>query len=201
MRIDTERYLEEVARRLQQDGYSCCPDVDLEEWQPLLQDTRVRLQIAGLVGRSEDPEPFSLDLVARKTESYALNKVEVAFFFSRIAALTPDGLTTFLAYGVAMAQAARPAPGKAMGVFCVALADDPDDLAVEEAEWGDLAASADAGAIPIPVILDVRYGQLHFLQQVPMLNNSLAVHQLRDLIHKYLLPGAGAVQEVGQGRP
>jgi hypothetical protein len=148
------------------------------------------LRALGLANRAEDLGQFALDLVARKVESYALNKVEEVFFFSRYSSLTVDGLIAFLTVGVALAQAARLLPGKPMGVFCVALVDDPDDLAIEEAEWGSVTASARTDAMPVPVILDLRYGQIHFLQQVPIFSSSYLINLLRDLIHKYLLPGA-----------
>jgi hypothetical protein len=189
MRVDVERYLEDVGQRLHQDGFSCSRDVNLEEWQPVLQSALARLRMAGLVGRSADPGEWRLDLLARRTESYALSRLEEVFFLSLFASLDLDGLMGFLAGGVAIAQATRMTPGKPMGVFCVALVDDPDDLAVEEAEWGNHTADATSQAMPVPVVLDVRHGQLHFFQQMPVFNSYL-VNLLRELIHKYLLPGA-----------
>jgi hypothetical protein len=186
MRVDAEQYLEAVAQRLHGAGYLCSRDGSLDEWQPILDSALSRLRRAGLSSQAADPGNLRLDLLARKTESYMLSQVEAVFFFSRYSTLDADGLIAFLASGLAIAQATRKAPGKPMGVICVALVDDPNDLAVEEAEWGNLISSGSAGVVPVPVVLDLRYAQLHYFQQMPILSNH-QVYLIRDLIRKYLL--------------
>ena len=87
----------------------------------------------------------------------------------------------------ALAHAMQPAADKPFGVLCVAVADEPDDLAVEEAEWGKLKVKVDKEGMPVPLVFDAANGRLHYFQQIPFFAYSTYA-LFRRTIHECLRP-------------
>jgi hypothetical protein len=100
----------------------------------------------------------------------------------------------------ALAQATRQGPNKPFAIFCVAIADEPDDLAVEEAQWGKLPEAnswqREKTVLPFPLVLDAQFGQLHYFQELPFYAHSYYA-LFRKTIHRCLLPEH---QPAGAGR-
>jgi len=186
--MDTHWYLETVRSRLRADGFSCRAGTDFVGLRHELEAEVGKLQSAGFPCRPGGLNGWRPEFVAHKGGG-RFSGGEQVFVVSRFAALGLHQLMTYLANGFAVGQVTRKAHKQSLGIFTVAVADDPEDLAAEEAEWGKRTEFGDLAGIPLPVIVDARYGQVHYFQELPLWGQAL-YSAFRKAIHKYLLPGA-----------
>lgn len=160
--LDVDRYLDSVRARLQTAGFACRPKVNLKPWK--------------------------VDFLASKKPWYLLTRMEYFLFFARFSSLSVDELQSFVTAALGFAlHGTQVTMQKGIGVIGIALADDPDDLAVEHAEWGKIGPSSWGGQIALPVVVDATFGQIHYHQEKPILGAAF-YDPLWKLIHKYLLP-------------
>lgn len=142
---------------------------------------------------------LAADLVAYQSGSLFGQVPEHFFLFARFGELDMTRLGEFVtechAFGQQNHQQGATAP-KSLVVLPVALAEEPDDLAVEEVEWGDRSQLSRLSVVPVPVIVDLRHGQVHYFQETRWLEMAV-LSGCRRLIHRFLaMPEPDALESL-----
>lgn len=130
-------------------------------------------------------------LVARRDESYMGFPIAAALAVTRWGRLDRAGLVAQLDQGYVTAKSAGGTMGKPFVLLCVAVADDPDDDAVEEAEWGPSRELAGYTGEVAGAVIDARCRQAHYFQRASVISGGRVA--LRKLVYQYVLPVEGEV--------
>ncbi len=127
-----------------------------------------------------------VELAAWNKATFFPYVLDLVVAFARFGGLDESALREFVAAGAELALTKRPIRKRPLGLLAVALADDPDDGAVLDAEWGDAPRYPELTAGCVSVVVDLKYSQVHYPQGLSAF--ATYPYVIRSVIQDHLLP-------------
>jgi hypothetical protein len=130
-------------------------------------------------------DELDVELAARKSGTFQLMSYEAMFVVAHFQRLDLPTLNEFMIHTMKLGIESRSKQNQLLGLFPIAIVNDPDDLAIEEVEWADEVRFPEYKAISTPIIYDLRYDRLHYFQEVKPLDSFR--YSARELIYQFLV--------------